>query len=162
MGEITVCRYHSADEIRNIFPEVVSISKNSWKARIGADIAGDKKRYLFFKEFSETGSAKGWVTIWVLRLNDQAIAMEYHIEKDGKTFALRGDFDDRYNRHSPGAVLEYYILKSHFENKDTCEYDLCGDDYAYKMCWTNEVCRQYAFRVYNPFKVKSRLFQKFG
>lgn len=54
-------------------------------------------------------------------------------------------------------MVFYTAIKSHFDNDGTCEYDLCGSDYHYKMCWTDVVHKQYAFQAYNPFRFYSRL-----
>jgi hypothetical protein len=68
---------------------------------------------------------------------------------EGKVFVLRADFDEAYKALSPGAVLEYNIIKWHFEKQDIREYDFCADDYLYLSNWTAEKRSHGSIRFFN-------------
>jgi CelD/BcsL family acetyltransferase involved in cellulose biosynthesis len=63
--------------------------------------------------------------------------MEYDIEFGGKVYALRADYDEAYASHSPGAFLEYHIIKHLFTNSYV-EYNTGPGLNDYKLHWTDE------------------------
>lgn len=116
--------------------DAMSASSRSWKHRVGTSMTSTPEREKFFKLLSDAASKNGWLRIWLLSLNGDPIATEYHLEYKGRTHAMRGDFDEFYDSFSPGSVLEAHIIEHCFKN-GLLEYDFCGLPYGYKMRWTS-------------------------
>jgi CelD/BcsL family acetyltransferase involved in cellulose biosynthesis len=79
--------------------------------------------------------------VWLLVLDGAPIAMEYDLVHGDVVYALRADFDETFKEHSPGAYLEYEILKSLLESK-IAEYNTGPGLNAYKAKLT-ETAREY-------------------
>ena len=76
------------------------------------------------------------LNIWILNLNNQPIAYEYHLTYKGKVHALRSSFDKNFKGLSPGSFLDYQIIKQLYQRGDICEYDMGGNADFYKLRWT--------------------------
>jgi CelD/BcsL family acetyltransferase involved in cellulose biosynthesis len=76
-----------------------------------------------------------WLSVWLLRMDDIAVAMEYQLMVDGQIHALRADFDDRYKNVSPGTYLNYRLLSSLFAGGFSRYYMGPGKN-PYKSRWS--------------------------
>lgn len=128
--------------------DALSVSSRSWKHEEGTSMTSTHQREKFFELLSNVASKNGWLRIWLLKLNGKSIAMEYHLEYEGKTHAMRGDFDESYTFLSPGSALEAHIIEQCFKN-GVLEYDFCGLPYGYKMRWTRLLHERSNLLFYN-------------
>ena len=78
----------------------------------------------------------GWLVIWLLHLNGEPIAFEYHLRYNGTLHALRASHKEAYSSISPGVFLDYHIMENVFESGIIHEYDLGGSADFYKRKWT--------------------------
>lgn len=148
MGDFLVEENTGGKNLETIMSEVLQISSRSWKGKIHSDISKSEENKNFFLKLSKIAAKNGWLSIWLLKINGKAIAMEYHLKYKKKIYALRGDFDESYGYCSPGGVLDYSIIKYVFEN-DFLEYDMCGGASAYKMRWGARVREHSIFCIFN-------------
>ena len=148
LGEYSIEEYTTQKNLDNILEEIYKISAKSWKGKIQSDISKSTENKNFFSKLSETAAKKGWLSIWLLKVDKKAIVMEYHLNYKKKVYALRSDFDESYNKYSPGSVINYEIIKKYFE-KDITEYDMCGDAYDYKMKWGCETRKHSVLYIFN-------------
>ena len=120
------------------------------------------ERKKFFELLSDVASKNGWLRIWLLKLNGNPIAVEYHLEYKRKTHAMRGDFDESWDNLSPGSVLEAHIIEQCFKN-DLLEYDFCGLPFGYKLRWTNILHERSNLLFYNltPYSAALYAAQKY-
>lgn len=132
-----------------------AVCRASWKASIGADITSSEMKMGFFRDLARHFCQKGQVRIWVAILDDKPIASELHLTDGKKLYFLANDFDQAYEKHSPGAVLLYRVLEQlHQEPID--EFDFGGDAYGYKMKWASGVRKHYNLEIFN-----NRLYSRF-
>ena len=142
------------EEVNNILGndlplrQAFQVSSNSWKAKLGTAMNSSPQRQTFFTNLSKIASQKGWLSIWLLKIDDVPAAMEYHLKHRGVTYAMRGDYDENYKKFSPGACLEAYIIQECFK-KELKRYDFCGLDYDYKLHWTHKSKAKMRFIIYN-------------
>ncbi len=134
LGNITIEEHTNDNNINNILSEIYEISAKSWKGKIKSDISKSIENQNFFTKLSETAAKNGWLSIWLLRVDGKAIAMEYHLKYKNIEYGLRGDFDGKYSYFSPGGVLDQKIIQQAFES-NLNEYDMCGGASEYKMKW---------------------------
>src|SRR5262249_5198080 len=114
-GEVTVEEHCQVDPDGSLLRDVMEISRLSWKGPRGLAMATMQGMPRFFRELTQRASTNGWLHLWVLRLNNQAVATEYHIGTDDQLHALRADFDPAFGALSPGAYLNFSIIRSLFE-----------------------------------------------
>jgi len=135
-GKVDIATYHKVGDQERHLLEVFSVSARSWKHSVNTSMTGTLEREQFYRALSHVAEKNGWLRLWILRLKDQPIAMEYHLEYAGITHAMRGDYDRAFEHLAPGSVLEAQIIKHCFLTS-TKEYDFCGLPYEYKTRWTN-------------------------
>jgi hypothetical protein len=159
-GTITVVQVTSADEFTRHLDEIKNISEKSWLHNEHKDIFGDRKINQFFIEFSKIAAQSGWLSVWLLFLNNKAIAFEYHLTYGSSIHALRSGYDREYGDFSPGSVLEYNIIKHHFEtyNGKQLYYDLCGGKDFYKTRWTDDIKAHQNIIIFNKTVYASLLY----
>lgn len=140
-GAVSSERIDDAEALCRALPTIFQISRRSWKGRINKAITSGNVEHLFYEEFTKTAGRRGWVNIWILKVQDVPIAYEYHMTYNNSTYPLRADFDERFRHLSPGSILEFKIIKWMFREGRCDTYYTCADDYQYLRNWTN-TCEQ--------------------
>ena len=150
MGKLpkTQIQCHRQDTTGDVFKEILAVSEKSWKAQKEISISSWKEARQFFQAFTGLAGNRGWLLIWLLKTDGIPIAMEYDLECGGKVYALRADFDEAYGEYSPGAYLEYQIIKSLFD-EGYLEYNTGAGLNSYKLNWTDQIRQNVALHVCN-------------
>jgi CelD/BcsL family acetyltransferase involved in cellulose biosynthesis len=114
----------------------IAISGRSWKRDTGnaLDQPGPQA---FIRSLSRAAFRRGWASIWLLFVDERALAMEYQLIDDGNVHALRADFDADCTEISPGAHLARHLLEGLF-GRGWRRYYLGPGDNPYKRRWTLE------------------------
>jgi CelD/BcsL family acetyltransferase involved in cellulose biosynthesis len=73
----------------------------------------------------------------MLHLNNEPVAMEYQLVADGNAYALRSDFDARYDHISPGSYLSRHLLERLFGMR-LQRYLMGPGQNLYKYRWTEQ------------------------
>lgn len=134
LGEVKIEEFGDAEKMG----EMAAISKKAWKYQEGKSYLNRDDRTMFFEQLSRVAQEQGWLLIWILYISDRPVAYEYHLRYDRKEIALLAEFDLDYYKCSPGAFLDYNIVKQLFES-DIREYDLGGSLDQYKKKWKPEL-----------------------
>lgn len=135
----------SAD-VGSFVDRAIAISAKSWKIRTGnsLDQPGPQS---FIRHLSRLGAQRGWLSIWILSLDDRPLAMEYELVADGNVFALRSDYDAEFHEISPGAHLNRELLERTFA-LGLRRYFMGPGNNAYKHRWTELVEPRHDLDVY--------------
>ena len=136
------------DPTGSVFKDVVCVSGKSWKQEEGIAVTSREETNRFFAALTDAAGAKGLLLIWILKVDGAPIAMEYDLEVFGKVYALRADYDETYKEYSPGAYLEYQIVKSLFK-EGYQEYNIGPGLNTYKLQWTEESRENMTLHVCN-------------
>lgn len=128
--------------------EIFDVSRQSWKAGCHRDICSSVQNRRFFELFIRESARRGWLRLWLLRLEGKAVAYEIIAYYRGGGFALRADYVEAQRRHSPGSLLNAAILKKSLE-EGVREFDFCGHNEAYKKKWTSLSRRHSHVCAYN-------------
>jgi CelD/BcsL family acetyltransferase involved in cellulose biosynthesis len=149
-GEVTVEEHLDVDPGGPVFAELIEVSSQSWKGPAGLAIATMQGMQRFFREFTQRASARGWLHLWILRLNGRAVATEYQIGDDGSLHALRADFDAALAELSPGGYLNQRIVSALFQRKDVREYNMGPGANEYKLRWASDAHETVGLEIYAP------------
>jgi CelD/BcsL family acetyltransferase involved in cellulose biosynthesis len=125
----------------------VDISARSWKRDTGNSLDQPGPQ-AFIRSISQSAIKQGWLSIWLLYLDEKPLAMEYDLTFDGNVHALRADFDADCNKISPGAHLFHAQIERLFSRGLNRYYMGLGEN-AYKLRWTNEAESLQAVIAYN-------------
>ncbi|HEV2008725.1 MAG TPA: GNAT family N-acetyltransferase [Burkholderiales bacterium] len=115
---------------------VIDISRRSWKRETGnaLDQPGPQA---FIRSLSRAAYAQGWLSLWLIYLDEQPLAMEYQLIYGSEVHALRADFDTQREEISPGSHLFRQLLERLFEH-GLGRYYMGRGDNPYKKRWTDE------------------------
>ena len=148
-GKVSTEEHHAVASDSSVFAELLEVSRRSWKADEGVAIATMPGMSDFFRSLTERASRKGWLRVWILRLDGRAVATEYQLEADGRVHALRADFDaDLPEELSAGSHLSYEILRSLFARGGVHEYDMGPGENPYKARWASGARETTRLRVF--------------
>jgi CelD/BcsL family acetyltransferase involved in cellulose biosynthesis len=81
---------------------------------------------------------KGWLSVWALKLDGNMLAFEFHLQAEGKEYALCGHYLPEYSSLSPGTYLELHILKHVFSETERLQKYEMGNFYNYKSKWSDK------------------------
>lgn len=148
-GAVSIDEYREVSVDSPVFGELLDVSRRSWKAGEGVAIATMPGMPAFFAALTERASRRGWLRVWILRLDGRAVATEYQLEADGRVHALRADFDAGLPEElSPGSHLSYEILRSLFRRDSVHEYDMGPGENPYKARWASGARETIQLRVF--------------
>jgi CelD/BcsL family acetyltransferase involved in cellulose biosynthesis len=158
VGVVTVEEHTEVDPASPLFREVVELSRRSWKADRGVAISTMPRMLEFFGALTRCASERGWLSLWVLRLDGRAVAMEYQLQSGGVVHALRADFDAEFAALSPGSQLNHLIARALFERGGVHEYDMGPGENEYKLRWSTGTHQRVRLRLYGG-RLYSRLLR---
>jgi CelD/BcsL family acetyltransferase involved in cellulose biosynthesis len=141
---VRVVRLTRRQEILDALPAVFAISSHSWKAKEGQALTDQPHAREFYRLLSQRLGELGQVDLWMVYIGDEPAAFEYHLRFAGISYPIRADFDERFGHLSPGAHLEYEILRQLHQDPahQVHEYNTCADGYAYERKWTDLIRAQ--------------------
>jgi CelD/BcsL family acetyltransferase involved in cellulose biosynthesis len=147
LGHYEIQEIDQVDDPRKVLDSIFGVSRNSWKGRCRKDVSGIREVRRFFEVLSEIAAQRHWLKIWLMSVNGQPVAYEYHLKYKQREHALRGDFDERCRNNHPGSVLDAHIVERLFEN-GLEEYDMGGGNDYYKRRWTSTVREHCTFAIF--------------
>ncbi|HKF41788.1 MAG TPA: GNAT family N-acetyltransferase, partial [Thermoanaerobaculia bacterium] len=150
-GAISVEEHRSVTPDSAVFADLVAVSARSWKASQSVAIANMPGMAQFFRELTAHASAKGWLRLWIMRIDGLPVATEYQLEADGRVHALRADFDAAVPTDlSPGTHLSAEIIRTLFARETVYEYDMGPGDNDYKSRWARGAHELGRLRIFRP------------
>jgi CelD/BcsL family acetyltransferase involved in cellulose biosynthesis len=110
------------------------VESAGWKGSQGSGLATDPQIGAFYSQLAFATCQRGTLRIGMLRIGDQAAAMQLAIEEDGCFWLLKMGFDESFSRFSPGTLLMVESLRS--ARQRGCDtYELTGKSEAWNQIW---------------------------
>lgn len=154
--EIVEIKKDSNDtEIEEVLREISDIASKSWKSKTKSEIFSTEQEQKFYSTLTYVMDRKGYLNIWLLKVNNKPIAFEYHLLYKNKDYALKASYNLDYSNCSPGSILEYEVIKNAF-NMNYSEIDLLGQNERYKMKW-DPLIRKHLQFIFFSNALKSKL-----
>lgn len=150
MGAVQIERVGSnvkdSPDLNRILDCAIGISARSWKQGTGNSLnhAGPQA---FIRRLTELAAGSGWLSLWIMRANERALAMEYQLAADGNVYALRSDFDAEFEDVSPGTHLNRCMLEGLF-GQGLVRYYMGPGNNPYKQRWAEQVEPMQSLTVY--------------
>lgn len=148
--EVTFEQVEREDQRSAALQLLISLHNKRWASRGGGSDAFHTPGHLaFHEEFTALALSRGWLRLYVLRLDGQPASALYGL-RYGSTFSFyQSGFDPQYSRHSVGMVTMGLAIKSAIE-EGAGEYDLLHGDEAYKSHWARESRDLVRLNLYPP------------
>jgi CelD/BcsL family acetyltransferase involved in cellulose biosynthesis len=127
---------------------ITQISAASWKRDTGLSLEQPGPQ-AWCARLLRHAAERGWLSVWVGRLNGAPVAMELQLIADGTVYALRSDFVAEHAQVSPGTYLNWKLLERLFAEGLTSYYMGPGEN-AYKLRWTREGAELARLRAWSP------------
>lgn len=143
-SEISVeCHYYSLwpdDLLRETYENLIAMSIHSWKSQKTKSSFDHEGPRAWLRDISNLAAKKGWLAVWILKLDGKCSATEMQLIRNGIASALRADFDDALRDLSPGAYLNWKILERIFSRdiRDLTEYRMGPGANPYKARWSEQ------------------------
>lgn len=159
-GRYKVKKYTKSD-IESGIEEMLKISRGTWKYEENTAIASDRIEIMFYSSLITKMSLKGWLNLWILKIDDEPIAFDLILAYKKKNYSLKTGFVEKYHKLSPSVYLDTTVMKNYFELKDK-EFDMLGVKSEYKMRWTHLLREHYGFYYFgNTIYAKMFNFMEF-
>jgi CelD/BcsL family acetyltransferase involved in cellulose biosynthesis len=109
-GAVTVSTAATPEECARAMEDVVSIDSRSWKRAVGGslDLRPDRER--FFRQVAQSSAARGWLRLYLLRLDSKPVASIYGVAFRKEYYILQTSYDEAYEQLSPGMILFERVL----------------------------------------------------
>lgn len=134
-------------EVAPLVEEAFRVEAGSWKGEEGSALAIDARRGGFYRRYALLAAQKGILKLCFLRVNGQAIAMQYAVECHGRFWLLKIGYDDQYSRCSPGNLLMLHTL-GYAAEKGLLSYEFLGTAAPWTQVWTNALRECVLIRAY--------------
>lgn len=163
LGRIAVGPEPADTDLAARLAEVFEVEALGWKGSAGTAIASDPTTVQFYEEIADWASARNWLRLWFLRLDDRPLAVAYCLVHGGVQYVLKVGFDPEYRRFAPGILLTREMLVHAFESGLT-RFEFLGTADPYKLLWTDRCHDMTRLQLFSdsPAGLASRALWEFG
>jgi CelD/BcsL family acetyltransferase involved in cellulose biosynthesis len=134
---------------REALAALVALHMRRWSARGGSTALYAGRLVAFHEEFSRLALTRGWLRLFVLRLDGRPVAALYGLRYRHAFCFYQTGFDPSYSQHGVGQVTVGLTIK-HAIEEGAAEYDLLHGDEAYKFDWARQVRQLGRIELYPP------------
>jgi CelD/BcsL family acetyltransferase involved in cellulose biosynthesis len=140
---------HTGEQCRESLDLVMELHNMRWRGRGGSDAFDTPGLVAFHREFSQIALARGWLRLYVLRLDRKPAACLYGFLYGGTFYFYQSGFDAAYGKESVGLVSMGLSIKNAIE-EGAEEFDLLHGDEEYKSHWSRQSRELGRLELYPP------------
>ncbi len=126
---------------------LVAVSGASWKKQTGLTLDKPAPR-AWLEALFRHHAPRGEVQVWWLELDGRPVATELQLCRGGHVYALRADYDQRFEEYSPGTYLFWRLLEALQEEGESRRYWMGPGHNPYKERWLQGVEPLWRYRFY--------------
>jgi CelD/BcsL family acetyltransferase involved in cellulose biosynthesis len=140
---------HTQEQCREAIDLVMELHNMRWRGRGGSDAFDTPGLVAFHREFSQIALRRGWLRLYVLRLDGKPAACLYGFLYGRTFYFYQSGFDAAYGKQSVGLVSMGLSIKSAIE-EGAEEYDLLHGNEEYKSHWSRQSRELGRLELYPP------------
>ena len=125
------------DQRREAFQAFLALHAMAWQGRGGSQAMQTTRELAFHEAFSRTALERGWLRLFLLRVNGRPVGALYGFRRGTKFYFYQSGFDPAWRKHSVGLVTMGLAIKQAL-SEGVEEYDLLHGTEAYKFRWAQE------------------------
>ncbi len=148
-GTVTFDMVEKEDQRSEAFQILLTLHHRRWDERGGSETLQSPAMQAFHEAFSRTALERGWLRLYVLRLDGRAIGALYGFRYGRRFFFYQSGFDPAYRRHSVGLVTMGLAIRQALA-EGVEEYDLLHGVEPYKFLWASEAHNLVRLRLFPP------------
>jgi len=122
------------EERREAIEVLFRLHRDRFSDRGGSDALHTEALLDFHRDFSATALRRGWLRLFVLRLDGRPAAALYGFRYGQSFLFYQAGFDRAFARHSVGLVAMGLAIRAAIE-EGASEFDLLHGDETYKSLW---------------------------
>jgi CelD/BcsL family acetyltransferase involved in cellulose biosynthesis len=135
------------EERREALSILIALHHMRWQDRGGSDGLHNSALLSFHEEFSRLALERGWLRLFVLRLDGKPAAALYGFRYGRVFYFFQSGFDPLYAKHSVGLVAMGLAIRSALE-EGAEEYDLLHGNEDYKFQWARQTRDLFRLEIY--------------
>ena len=139
---------------------LVALHTRRWDERGGSEAFGSPRLLSFYDEASQLALRRGWLRLFVLRLNGEPAAV-LHGYRYGRTFYFyQSGFDPAFAKESVGLITMGLTIR-HALEEGAAEYDMLRGAEPYKFLWARRACELGRLELFAP-GVRGAIYRRLG
>jgi CelD/BcsL family acetyltransferase involved in cellulose biosynthesis len=136
LGRLELDVVDGRERLEELLAEAFRVEASGWKGASGTAIASRPERRRFYGEVAQWAADRGWLRLAFLRLDGRPLAVQYLLEADGVQYAIKGGYDQGFERYSPGVLILLALLEQAFSG-EVERFALLGGDEDYKTAFAS-------------------------
>ena len=151
-GKVSFELVSGGEQLQAKLDEGFAVERQSWKGRSGTAIACHPNLVAFYSAWAHTAAAKGWLRLFFLRLEDNAVAFDFSLLHRGQLYTMKAGYDEAYKQASVGHLLNFEVLRRVFEGElgqAVHRYHFMGKDEPYKREWAKDSYPEEIWQLYH-------------
>jgi len=137
------------DQRREALRMLLDLHNRCWDERGGSDAMQTPHELAFHDAFSRLALERGWLRLFVLRLEGRALGALYGFRYGRRFYFYQSGFDPAYRQQSVGMVTMGLAIQ-HAIMEGAEEYDFLHGTESYKFLWTTESRDLLRIRLFPP------------
>lgn len=126
---------HTPEQCREAIDVLIAQHNARWGSRGGSNAFHTAELVSFHREWTQVALRRGWLRLYVLRLNEKPAACLYGLLFRGIFYFYQSSFDPEYLRLSTGLVTMGLAIRSAI-GEGAAEYDMLHGGETYKSHWS--------------------------
>lgn len=154
---VTFERVRSEDQRREALEALLTLHDKRWCGRGGSNAFHTPSLRTFHDELSRLALQRGWLRLFLLRLDGQPVASLYGFIYDRRFYFYQQGFDPGYAQFSPGLVMTGLTIQEAIQ-EGAEEFDFLSGEEEFKFHWAMEARELGRLELYPP-GVRGVLYQ---
>ena len=137
------------DQRQEALQMLLDLHNRCWDERGGSQAMQSPQELAFHDAFSRLALERGWLRLFVLRLDGRPLGALYGFRYGGRFYFYQSGFDPAYRQYSVGLVTMGLAIQ-HAIMEGAEEYDFLHGTESYKYLWTSESRDLERIRLFPP------------
>ncbi|MCP4745523.1 MAG: GNAT family N-acetyltransferase [Desulfobacteraceae bacterium] len=138
-----------SENLRKHLNKAFRIEASGWKGQNRTAILTTEWRKTFFERYAKSAFKQGCLNLSFLKINNEAVAVQYAVESMNSYWLLNIGYDERYRNCSPGNLLLEESIKT-ASKKGLTRFNFLGKEAAWTKRWTTSLTDTTILAAYRP------------
>jgi CelD/BcsL family acetyltransferase involved in cellulose biosynthesis len=159
MGNLSLKKLSSEDEIAHFLEKGFAIEASGWKGTQGTAITCNQTVQRFYEGIAKDLFKRGQFDAYLLSNETYDLAFFYCIKGFGVTRALKIGSNENFRNFAPGMLITIEVLKQLHEKGNFNVWDFCGGHARWKKDWGNHSEKLFNVAIYNNNFIGKSLYK---
>lgn len=142
------------DACARAMEDTVQVEARSWKEKIDGSLSGNPRLARLHSEFALAAAESGFLRLYLLYLDEKAIAFVYGVVFKNEYYAFKTSYDAAYHELSPGTVVFDRLFRDAFEQRLALVDLGPGGGLRWKSEFSNDVREHVDVCVFSPLQLR--------